>query len=126
MSFLSTGVLWEEGIGLLTGPAGKGKTNLLLAAATSMLKEDKDFLGFKIHSTPALYVDTENQLSIFHRNIRRSLINRSGLSINESHEGIDFINIRQLETWIEKQNWFFSIIILSCSLKERKKIEFSN
>lgn len=108
IEFNEAGVLWQEGIGLLTGPAGKGKTNVLLAAAASCINPDCDSISLKINCSPVLYVDTENQLSVFHRNVRRAIINRAGLAIYDDFDKVSFMNIRALETFEQKENWLWA------------------
>jgi hypothetical protein len=107
ITFCESGILWPQGIGLLTGPAGKGKTNIMLAACSSLCNQDADTIGLKINNFPAIYVDTENQSSIFHRNVFRALVNRAKLPLNSEHDKISFVSIRSLETYEEKQNWLF-------------------
>lgn len=110
ITFCDCGILWSQGIGLFTGPAGKGKTNIMLAAGASLLNKDCDSINLKINSSPTLYIDTENQSSIFHRNVYRALVNRADLPFNTKFDAISFVNIRSLETYEEKQNWFFNVI----------------
>jgi Bifunctional DNA primase/polymerase, N-terminal. len=106
LTFCGEEILSPQGIALLTGPSGKGKTQACLAIAAACLNPECDSFQFKPNVNSILYVDTENPLKIFRKNIRRCIISRAGL-MEGSQLSVDFVNIRMIETWEQRQKWLF-------------------
>lgn len=110
LKFKGTGILWPEGIALLTGPQGKGKSNIAHAIAAAAINPECDGLGFTDVIKPSIVIDTENPLSIFRKNTRRGLINRAGILEGTPVGGVDYVNIRGLETFGERQDYLFDLM----------------
>lgn len=110
LRFKDSGILWPEGIALLTGPQGKGKSNVVHAIAAAAINPECDGLGFNDPIKPFIMIDTENPLSLFRKNTRRGLINRAGLTEGAEIEGADYVNIRGLETFEERQDYLFELM----------------
>ncbi len=106
LTFCGEEILSPEGIALLTGPSGKGKTQACLAIAAACLNPECDSFQFKPNVNSILYVDTENPLKIFRKNIRRCIISRAGL-MEGSQLSVEFVNIRMIEKWEQRQKWLF-------------------
>lgn len=107
LEFKGTGILYPEGITLLTGPQGKGKSQITHALASAALNPDCDSLGFSTESFPILLIDTENPLSIFRKNVRRGL-SRAGIAEGTDISGnVDYVNIRGIETFEDRQTYLF-------------------
>jgi len=111
MTFCDNEILSSEGITLLTGPAGKGKTQICLAAISSLINRGCDSLGLKV-TTDCVYIDTENPLKSFRKNVRRSFI-RAGHLENSEIKNVQFYNIRAIESWEDKQGWLFDMMAKS-------------
>lgn len=110
IKFKGTGVLWPEGIALLTGPQGKGKSNIVHAVAAGAINPECDSLGFNDVAKPLILIDTENPLSLFRKNVRRGIISRAGRPEGTLTEGVDYVNIRGLETFGERQDYLSGLM----------------
>lgn len=91
LMFCKEKILWEGGICMLTGSAGKGKSNIVLAAIASAINPECDSLGFNFAlNKKILYYDTENEKNTFIRNVRNTLQKRAGVTEGEKIENVVF------------------------------------
>lgn len=108
LKFKESGILYPEGLSLLTGPSGKGKSQIIHAIAAGAFNPNCDTLGFSGMAAPILLIDTENPLSIFRKNVRRGLETRAGLPEGTKINGIvDYRNIRGIDTFEKRQDFLF-------------------
>jgi hypothetical protein len=108
--FKENEILSRQGIALLTGPAGKGKSQIFHAICAVALNQMSDGLGFKTSAQRILYIDTENPYKIFRRNCKRTA-RRAVISDGDDMPGIRLENIRGLETIDEKRNYLRANIV---------------
>lgn len=111
LTFCNEKILWEGGICMLTGPAGKGKSNIVLAALASVLNKNCDSLGFKFATDKRyIYIDTENEKNTFIRNVRNTLQKRALLIEGDEIKNVSFVCLGGVDKIEKKKKIVFSLL----------------